>query len=356
MINPGTNIKDIKEINTRTRNQLAKNDLVTVQDLLDYFPRRYEIRPNPCRIDEAAVDSVCAISGMIIDSLRMGKKGQWSARFYDGKSVLYLTWFNAPYVARYIFRNKPYIIYGKVTVFAGRKNMVNPVCHEPDEYLAMAGSLIPIYPQKKGMKTGTVFKTIRFLLENTQFEEDRFDQAFRNSHSIISRRDAYRCVHWPANEKVREMADRRIKFDEIYDFIGKVRSMAHEERRNKKPIRPTGVFETIQASLPYALTSSQVEAYGSIMADLGGDSFSKRLIQGDVGCGKTLIAFAAIYLCIKAGGQAAMMAPTAMNQQKFLISLDGEEPVITAGRGPMVKIDLGIVKYNFEAASGHKCR
>lgn len=302
-------LDEIKGVGKKTLSMLAKLGIETPEDLLLHYPRRYEqyCVPTPCgRISEGR----CAVSGIVSGRFRSGSSGSISLVLNDGTGEVVLRWFRNPYVMRMLTYGKRYVFCGNASFFAGRPCISQPTFYEYEDYLGLQGTISPIYGLTKGLTNQTMFRLALSVISEMDEPEDVLPESVRAEYGLISKGDAIRCIHYPADWESLEMARRRLIFEEFYELIYKVRYRAFARGENRFRFPKSEAFEKAKSSLPYKLTGAQERALGDVISDMKGFLVCNRLIQGDVGCGKTAVALLAMTFAAENGRQAALMAPT----------------------------------------------
>ena len=311
-----TDIRYIKGIGEQRAKSLAKVGIHTLQDLIAYFPRAYEDR-RQCRPIAALQEgeSVC-VEAMVaappqLSRIRKGLE-LVKARVVDATGTLYLTFFNQPYRKDGLKTGQTYLFFGKAEGQGGRRQMVNPLVERPGEGL-LIGRIVPIYPLTAGVTQTLLVKAMeQGLAVCRDLLEDPIPLELRQRSNLCSVSFAYQQIHFPSDEPSLAQARRRLAFEELFLLtlaLGRIRSRRSGESAHPCPDRD---LEPFFSALPFSLTGAQRRSIGEIAADLGTSRPMNRLVQGDVGSGKTMVAAAALYLAAKNGLQSALMAPTSL--------------------------------------------
>lgn len=309
-------ITKIKGVGPKTGELFKNHGIESVGDLLDYYPRRYdefeEIRTlsdfRPGRIDSFLL--TVAGNGKMI---RNGKRVIVRLVAADATSEIRLTFFNMPYLLKTLRPGTRRVFRGTVKVTAtGILFMQQPQCMTQEEYKKLSGTLQPVYPLFQGAKNAQIMRMEREALKSVDLPPDYLPPQDQKSMNLIDASRAIRQIHFPNNKKELSDAHRRIVFDEFFAFILAVRSERSkmEQLRSKHPFKKTGETARLIEALPYRLTGAQKRAWSEIEADLSGPFVMNRLLQGDVGSGKTIVAFLALVMCAENGMQGVLMAPT----------------------------------------------
>ncbi len=309
-------IRYLKGIGEKRAELFHKLGVFTIQDLLCHLPRGYEDRTDIREVaDLQEGESVCvrvSLGGGIRSFRARTGARVTQARMTDGTGVLTATWFNAPYAEKMLRGAEDFILFGKVS-FRGRiPEMINPVTENQERAGSKTGKIIPVYPCTAGLSQRHIRDAVQNALELlTEPMPDVLPPPIREAYSLMPVERAIRQVHEPDDFDTFEEARRRLAFEEFFILqigIG----MVKEQRRAGKAPRFDNVkcIADFAAELPFALTYAQKRVINEISADLRRDIPMNRLVQGDVGSGKTVVAAAVMYAAVRSGFQAAMMAPT----------------------------------------------
>lgn len=303
-------IQYLKGVGPKRAEKLEKLDIATAGDLLRLFPRGYIDYSKPCPIVSAPYDVACTVKARVVQKSPMrrisGGRTMLRVLCEDDSADLTLTFFNNPYVADKLVPGEEYLFYGKVGGGFGQREMVSPT-------FLPAGAdapLAPIYPLTAGLKNHEVAKPVQNALAVVEDIPEPLPAEVLDKYRMPDRRRAFAMVHHPASMEDVEEARRRFIFEELFCLqLGMLLMRGRDVAATGAPMKsaPMGPFE---ASLPFTLTGAQHRAIGEICESMAAKSPMNRLLQGDVGSGKTLVAAAAIYLAAQNGYQSALMAPT----------------------------------------------
>ena len=313
-------ISDLRTVGPSLGPKLGAMGIDTVLDLLEHYPRRYHDRTSTTEIAALAVDEQATVAGEVKKvSVRRPRKGRpiVEMEIYDGTSYLKLTFFNQEYRAR-ISEGTEVSVFGKVDLYRGRRQMVNPAIDVLDTVAEpTTGVLLPVYPQsgKAGVNSWEIRKVAAELLKRTEPRgfADPLDDDLRRAQHLVDRTVAYTNIHRPETMADASAARARLTFDEFLRMqVGLVaRKRALEQDRSGIEHRTVGVLsEAFLAGLPFPLTGDQERVVAEIMVDMGAASPMHRLLQGEVGSGKTVVALTALLVAVQGGHQGAFMAPT----------------------------------------------
>lgn len=314
MSNPPS-IRTLKGIGDKTGKLFEKLGVYTTQDLLGYYPKAYHVYEAPAAIGDLKLDMTGAVAGILqkTATVRTFQHTQViTASLRDGTGTLTLTWFNMPFLRNTLQAGTFHIFCGKVVKKNNRLTMEQPEIFTKDGYQAMMESMQPVYGQTKGLGNKAITKAVAQALSLRQMEREYLPAYIREKYQLAEYNFALEHIHFPENRQQLLFARKRLVFDEFFLFLLAVRSLK-DKRRDKKSRwvmrRPVQVEQLIK-NLPYDLTKAQKKVLDEVEADLCGGLVMNRLIQGDVGSGKTILAFLALLTAALNGYQGAMMAPT----------------------------------------------
>ena len=306
--------------------KLSRLGLNCLEDLLDYFPFRYEDRRKVCAIREAPAGEACCVCAMVAQTPTLSRirKGLElvKARAVDHTGVLDLTFFNQAYLKDALHPGESYVFYGRVEVMGRRKSMTNPV-FEREGAGQVTGRILPVYPLTAGITNRMVADLARRALERyAPRREETIPEEVRLAHSLCQVEFAYQNIHYPESFEALEIARRRMIFEELLTLTCGMALL--KERRGQGAGRRLGrgTVEEFEELLPFAPTGAQRRAMEDVAADLASGRAMNRLVQGDVGSGKTAVAAFGAWLCARNGCQCALMAPTELLAEQHAKTLD----------------------------------
>ena len=311
-LTPDTPVRYLKGVGPKTAERFEKLGIVTLADLLCHYPRRYIDFTKPYSIAEAPADVECVVKAEVFAKPggRILPGGRRMERITAGDDVssLEITWFNNPYVAQKLQLGQEYYFQGIVTGGMLRRQMVNPQVRTAEQITA--SPFEAVYPQTEGLTSNAIAKCVRQLLPHAELLPDPLPPEMLAKYRLLSKADAVRAIHCPATEEQAYAARRRLIYEELLVLqlgIGRMKNRGAAATGAPMQLADPSPF---WASLPFSPTGAQRRAVSEILADMAGQTSMNRLLQGDVGSGKTLVAAAAIWACIRAGYQAALLAPT----------------------------------------------
>ena len=309
---PDTPVRYLKGVGPKTAQRFEKLGILTLADLLCHYPRRYVDFTQPYSIAQAPAETECVVKAEVYAKLggRMLPGGRQMERLTagDGVSTLEVTWFNNPYAIKKLEIGQEYFFQGLLTGGMLRRQMVNPQVRTAAQITA--APLEAVYPQTEGLSSTVIARCIQQLLPHAELLADPLPAEMRRKYRLPDKADAVRAIHCPASPEQAAAARRRLIYEELLVLqlgIGCMKSRgAADTGAPMRLIDPAPFWE----SLPFAPTGAQRRVVTEILADMSGQHAMNRLLQGDVGSGKTLVAAAAIWACIRSGYQAALLAPT----------------------------------------------
>jgi len=296
--------------------RLARLGVSTIRDLLYLFPRRHEDYSQLKPIAKLKYGDQVTVIGTIRSTRLKRPRGGAAivnSIIADGSGSIQATWYNQPYLVDQFKRGRQIVLSGTVDEYLGRLVMSSPVWEPLDSELLHTGRLVPIYPLTSGVKARWLRKILKRTVDYwTKRLPDHLPTSTRERNDLMSLEEAVAQIHFPDDVQSLARAHKRLAFDEF--FVLQIGVLRQRQEWRSHPGIPVPVdralLQEFLSSLPYQLTGAQRRALEDILGDLGGDHPMSRLLQGDVGSGKTVVAMAAMYLASKAGYQAAMMAPT----------------------------------------------
>lgn len=304
----------LKGIGEKTTKLFHKIDIHTVGELIYHFPRGYQKFELPCQLSQAKAGELVACSLSIPKDFKWKKVRNLTIGTgvgYDGQDYVSLTFFNVPYLKGKLKAGVTGLFRGRIKKDAQGFHMEQPQIYTVDEYEKLAGVLQPCYHLTSGLTNHMITKAIGQALADWK-EAEYVPEWIKEQYHLISRKQAIGQIHFPDNwDKLLE-ARRRLVFDEFFFFMLCMRRMKEQdvEQITDYPMIETAWPDRFLEKLPYRLTQAQKRVWQEIRSDLVGGRCMNRLIQGDVGSGKTIVAFLALLLCVSNGYQGALMAPT----------------------------------------------
>ena len=314
-INLDTSVQYLKGVGPKMFELLNKLGIYTVKDLIEYYPRTYEDRTKVVKIDEFEKDKNVLFFGTVVKPVSVvyarKKKIISTVVTDDTGSLAFLTWYNQIYIKDRLKEGQTYLFFGKVSnIIGSRVNLESCSIYDVSQLEKIQG-LYPIYSLTAGITQNYLFKIISELLEKNIMLTDIFSTEFRTKYGLVEKNYAVQNVHFPKSYNMVESARNRIIFEELFLFQLALFNM----KENNLVETKTNIYKDLDDSefrkiIPFELTNAQKRVVEQIKKDLSSNIVMNRLVQGDVGSGKTMVAAIAMYLAVKNGYQAAIMAPT----------------------------------------------
>ena len=311
-LTPDTPVRYLKGVGPKTAERFEKLGILTLSDLLCHYPRRYLDFSKPYSIAEAPADTECVVKAEVFAKPggRILPGGRRMERITAGDDVssLEITWFNNPYAAQKLELGQEYYFQGIVTGGMLRRQMVNPQVRTDAQ--VKSSPFEAVYPQTEGLTSSAIAKCVRQLLPHAELLPDPLPSEMLKKYRLLYKADAVRAIHCPTTEEEAFAARRRLIYEELLVLqLGIGRMKNHGAASTGAPMKKADA-SPFWESLPFSPTGAQRRAVEEILTDMSGKTSMNRLLQGDVGSGKTLVAATAIWACIRAGYQAALLAPT----------------------------------------------
>ena len=313
---PEDSIRTIKGVGEKTAACYEKLGIRTVGDLLFYYPRTYETFDAPVLVQGAKKRDFAAVRGVItsvpgVHHVKRLEITDTVIRDETGAS-LRLVWFNMPYLRNTLKPGAQYVFRGKISGQENTRRMEQPQIFKPSAYEEKMRTLQPVYPLTQGLTQKAISAAVKKAIDEIETIPESLDPALLRHYGLMPLSDAVKEIHFPGTKETLIPARKRLVFEEFYRFIVNVRRMKEDQETepNHFVIPADEETERLINRLPYHLTGAQEKVLSEIRQDLQGPSVMNRLIQGDVGSGKTIIAFLAMYEAALSGYQSALMAPT----------------------------------------------
>ena len=306
----------VKGIGEKTVKLFHKLNLYTVRDLLYYFPRDYEKFEEPKSILECKSGGIVTIRAKIpYQNMELRKAGRLVLfKFYllEGDKRIDITYFNMAFLKNTFFPGQEFIFRGKLEEKKGRLSIDQPKFYKPEEYLKFLNTLQPIYSLTKGLTSNFIQKAVKEILKNISLEQELLPEYIVLKYKLCSRKYAFETLHFPNLEEEVIEARKRLVFEEFLAFCINVKAKKDTDMNLPvaDPLFKTAATSRLLEQLPYQLTKAQLKAWEQIENDMSGDYAMNRMVQGDVGSGKTILAILALLMTAANGRQGAFMAPT----------------------------------------------
>lgn len=316
-----TPIQYLKGIGPKRAKSFLARGIESIEDLLYYFPRRYEDRTNFASIAGLEDGQIYTIKAQV---LAAGQRNSWHRRSFsiteaalgDDTGKISCVWFNQPYLKSYLIPGASMVLYGKVQRYNAKLQMSNPefefIDGKDDDSLSV-GRIVPVYTLPQGFSQ----RSMRHLIKNTLEEflpkvNDALPFDLRSRNNLINLAESLLNIHFPKDLDLQKQAHRRLSFEEflIFQLPLVLRKLSHKEKIGIPHIIEGKLTEDFISNLPFKLTGAQAKVLSEIKTDMSVAQAMQRLLQGDVGSGKTVVATLACLIAIQSGHQAAFMAPT----------------------------------------------
>lgn len=319
-----TSVRYIKGVGDKRAEQLARLGIYTVGDLINYYPRDYEFRGNVALIAETELGQNASVRLTVgtSPSYKLIRKGFSVTKFsaFDESGTCLITFFNQPYAKDIYKLGTEFRFYGKVEGNFVRREMSNPVAEAIRDGKEL-DDIVPIYPLTSGISQNFLRNTIKLCLENTEIKET-LPENVTAKFGLLKRSDAVKAIHFPKTNAELSKAKERLSFDELLIFrLGMLKLKSKGQKKTGIIIGGKAFESEFYKLLSFSPTNAQRRVISEIASDLESGKPMTRLIQGDVGSGKTAVAAAAMYMCVKNGYQAIMMAPTEILARQHFESL-----------------------------------
>ncbi len=314
MINqePVTSLKGIGE---KTAALFRKIGVETVEDLIHDYPRAYDVFEAPVPVGQLTEGSCLAVSGQILKAASVKRFNHMQiivTTMKDMTGSLQLTWYNLPYLVSTLQPGKIFVFRGRVARKNSRLVMEQPEVYTREAYEKVMNSMQPVYGQTKGLGNKVITKAVAQALAQCQMAREYLPETLRRKYQLAEYNYAIEHIHFPANQQELLFARKRLVFDELFFFILSVRRLKEKHRDAVSPyvMGKSQKVEELLGRLPFQLTGAQKKVLAQVQADLESGLMMNRLIQGDVGSGKTIVAVLALLQTALHGYQGALMVPT----------------------------------------------
>ncbi len=305
-----SSVQELQGVGKNRADLLKRLGIMTMGDLLSHYPRGYIDLTAPCGIADAPYDEVCAILATVIRKsgeirLNSGMK-LYKVTAADDSGVLELTFFNTKYLVEKLEYDTPYLFYGRAEGAPVRRSMAAPSVYPADS----EHPFVAVYPLTAGLTGGVLSNLMKQALKwNLQLPEV-LPETVRLSHHLIGIKEAVCDIHFPTGREQLEQARRRLIFEELFLLAAGIGSLKTRTKVCRATAMQAHSLQPFYDALPFTLTDAQLRAISDLTHDMRREIPANRLVQGDVGSGKTMVAAAGVYFAFLSGAQSAMMAPT----------------------------------------------
>lgn len=321
-----TDVRYIKGVGEQRAKALARLGVRTLGDLLNYFPRAYEDRTAVRPIAELALDETACVRAMVAAEPRLTRVRRGldlvKLRIVDESGSADVTFFNQSYVRDQLVPGESYVFYGKAGGNLLRKTLTNPVFEREDRAGTVTGRILPLYRLTHGISNKLVVSAVECALDACgDMLPELLPAEITERYELAKVGFTYRNIHFPSDPHSLELAKRRIAFENLFVRACAVQKMRETQQQVKGQYIPTPSMEEFFDSLPFSLTGAQRRAIDEMLCDMASGKRMSRILQGDVGSGKTLVAAALLWAVQRAGYQSAFMAPTEILAQQHAKTL-----------------------------------
>lgn len=321
-------VTSLKGIGEKTAGLFARLGVYTVEDLLHDYPRAYDAYEEPVPVGKLQENTTAAVAGQLLKtaSVRRFKNIQVIvATVKDMTGSLQLTWYNMPYLRNTLQMGQFLVFRGRAVKKGGRLTMEQPEIFTPEAYEAVRDSMQPIYGQTKGLGNKAIVRAVAQALEQRQLEREYLPPSLREKYELAEYNYAMEHIHFPSSRQELLFARKRLVFDEFFFFLLAVRRLKEKRQdcRSSFVMSHASQVDQLIEALPYSLTEAQNKVLKEVSRDLESGLVMNRLIQGDVGSGKTIIAVLALLQTACNGLQGALMAPTEVLARQHFESITG---------------------------------
>ncbi len=314
MLSQNSSVIELKGIGDKSAKLFQKLGIFVLADLLTYYPRDYEVLEPRKKIADGKPGELMAFRAMVTSAPVIKKVRNLSILTFlvaDETGQLSMTYFNMPYLKNTMKKGGYYTFRGLIQQKNGRMVIEQARIYKEEEFDRLVGKIMPHYPLTKGITNHSITKAVTQALENLELE-DPVPVSIREEYDLMDYKEAVSTIHFPSNWDTLVSARRRLAFDELFYFILMIRK---NKEHNEKLVCETPFLETADTTrlleaLPYQLTKAQLRVWEEIKQDMISGHVMNRLVQGDVGSGKTILAFLALLMAVSNGTQGALMAPT----------------------------------------------
>ena len=321
-----TDVRYIKGVGEQRAKALARLGVRTLGDLLNYFPRAYEDRTAVRPIAELAMDETACVRAMVATEPRLTRVRRGldlvKLRIVDESGSADVTFFNQSYVRDQLVPGESYVFYGKAGGNLLRKTLTNPVFEREDRAGTVTGRILPLYRLTHGISNKLVVSAVECALDACgDMLPELLPAEIAERYELAKVGFTYRNIHFPSDPHSLELAKRRIAFENLFVRACAVQKMRETQQQVKGQYIPTPSMEEFFDSLPFSPTGAQRRAIDEMLCDMASGKRMSRILQGDVGSGKTLVAAALLWAVQRAGYQSAFMAPTEILAQQHAKTL-----------------------------------
>ena len=316
-MNLDSDIREIKGIGDKTAVGYNRLGISTVDDLISYYPRAYKTYTSPVPVRETSEGDRVSVLCKIVTGVEVRQGRRYtivSLSASDATGSIRMVWFNMPFLRSMFHKGETYVFYGTIKYKGNFRVMEMPEYFSQFNYEKAMSTMQPVYPLKSGITNNSITKSVRMVSDIIRKLPDYLPEDIIKEYDLMTRADAIYEVHFPENEDSLRKAIRRIALDEFYDFLIKIKKLREDtvSEPNLHPLKKEALTrkDGFIAGLPFSLTEGQKDAIKDIERDMQSEYVMNRLLQGDVGSGKTIVAAVSLLMNSISGYQGALMVPT----------------------------------------------
>lgn len=316
----------VKGIGEKTAKLFSKKKIANIDDLLKYYPKAYQEFKDPVCIGEVLLEERVAVLGQICQkpiTRNLAKINITVTKIQDCTGSIEVCWYHMPFLKNFFHIGDTYIFVGEVSKKYGKLVMEQPQYYKVDEYEKQKQTLVPVYSTTAGLSNKLIQKSVKQALESVTKTKEYLPEYLVDKYQLPDIFQSTYMMHFPKNKEEVLMARKRLAFDEFFTFLASMEWLKEQDikRKNENPIKDTVSLTPLLKKLPYELTMAQNRVLDEILKDLQGEYVMNRLVQGDVGSGKTIIAICALFYMLESGYQGALMAPTEVLAKQHYIEI-----------------------------------
>lgn len=322
-----SSLDSLKGIGEKTKQIFSKAGIENLGELIGHYPRTYEKYERPVKISELKEGEVASVTAQLtapITTRYVRGLSISTVLVSDGSDSLLLSWFNMPFLKNSIMTGVFYVFRGRIKAKGQRLLMEQPAVFRVEQYQGLSDELLPVYSLVKGLTSQMIQKAVKQVLSDKNLLREYLPLEYREKYQLSEYNFAIEQIHFPKDQHSLLLARKRLVFDEFFFFILQLRSLksVREKSENNFAIRPSQMTEKLLESLPYELTGAQKKVWKTIEQELMGKLVMARLIQGDVGSGKTIVSILALLMTAESGYQGALMVPTEVLARQHYVSIN----------------------------------
>lgn len=340
-MNYNDSIRTIKGVGQKAEQCFHKLDIWEIGDLLEHYPRDYDEFHDTVPVVALEEGQMMAVQVVLRRKPTVRNTSRIkivTAFFEDETGVVQVTWFNMPFLANRLHMGTRYLLRGRVGRLNGKLVLEQPKLYGRNEFYKNVGKMLPIYRLTAGLTNNQVTKAVQAALAECEGITEFLPPDIRKRRDLIGYSKAVRDIHFPKNRVEYLKARKRLVFDEVFLYEAALRAIRlQNDCASEHVMKYCDEVDQFRDELPYALTEAQERVFGEIVADMTGGTVMNRLVQGDVGSGKTVVAALALYLAVCNGSQGAFMAPTEVLAEQHYATLQD----MLGGRGVRVGLLTG---------------